>query len=62
MEFLTKTSIVHADQCQYGAEVAHGSLKGVRIKKPTELLRNAPSVLKMLSRRAKAGQASTLDA
>ena len=54
MELLMKTpgvELAHADQCQYGAEVAHGHLKGSPIKKPTCFLSNSPNVLKMLSRR-----------
>ena len=54
MEFLMKApgvEMAHADQCQYGAEVAHGHLKGSPIKKPTCFLSNSLDVLKMLSRR-----------
>ena len=36
--------LAHADQCQYGAVVAHGPLGGSPIKKPTGSLSNARKV------------------
>ena len=39
---------VHGDQCQYGAEVRHGPLKGDPIKTPTGFISNAPQVARAL--------------
>jgi hypothetical protein len=53
MEELMKVSGVllsHADQCQYGAQVAHGPLKGRPIKKPTRFLTNSKSLNEILQR------------
>ena len=53
MEELMKVSGVllsHADQCQYGAQVAHGPLKGRPIKKPTGFLTNSKSLNEILQR------------
>ena len=53
MEFLMKTlgvELTHGDQCQYGAEVAHGALKGSPIKKPTGFLSNSRQVVEVLSK------------
>ncbi len=43
--------LVHADQCQYGAEVLVGIHRGRPIKKPTGFLSNAPKLLDHLRRR-----------
>ncbi len=43
--------LVHADQCQYGAEVNIGVHRGKPIKKPTGFLSNAPKLLEHLRRR-----------
>ena len=42
---------VHGDQCQYGAEVRHGPLRGSPIKKPTGFMTNAPRVARALEAR-----------
>ena len=44
-------ALVHADQCQYGAEVLVGLHQGQPIKKPTGFLSNAPRLLDHLRRR-----------
>ena len=43
--------LVHADQCQYGAEVMFGQYKGQPIKKPTGFMSNGSRVLKALTQR-----------
>ena len=53
MEELMKipgVTLSHADQCQYGAQVAHGPMKGRPIKKPTGFLSNAKSLSEALRR------------
>ena len=42
---------VHGDQCQYGASVRHGPLKGSPVKKPTGFMTNAPRVARALETR-----------
>ena len=42
--------LTHGDQCQYGAQVAHGPLKGRPVKKPTRFLSNSKSLSIALSR------------
>ena len=46
------------DQCQFGAEVMAGPLKGEPIKKPTGFLSNSPGVLRSLERRCTGGAGS----
>ena len=42
---------VVGDQCQFGAEVKNGKLRGSPVKKPTGFLSNSAEVLRALSRR-----------
>ena len=42
--------LTHGDQCQYGAQVAHGPLKRCPVKKPSGFLSNSKSVSSVLSR------------
>ena len=42
--------LTHGDQCQYGAQVAHGPLKGRPVKKPIGFLSNSKSLSDALSR------------
>ncbi len=54
VEELCKTpgvELVHADQCQLGAEVITGIKKGMPVKKPTGFLSNATHLLERLKRR-----------
>ncbi len=43
--------LIHADQCQHGAEVVTGIMRGMPIKKATGFLSNAPRLLECLRRR-----------
>ena len=42
--------LTHGDQCQYGAQVAHGPLKGCPVKKLIGFLSNSKSISSALSR------------
>ena len=42
--------LTHGDQCQYGAQVAHGPLKGCLVKKPSGFLSNSKSLSNALSK------------
>ena len=42
------TQRVHGDQCQFGAEIRRGTMKGAPIKKPSGFLTNAPCVAEAL--------------
>ena len=43
-------TFTYGDQCQYGAQVAHGPLKGCPIKKPTGFFSNSKSLASALSK------------
>ena len=43
-------TLTHGDQCQYGAQVAHGPLKGCPVKKPTGFISNSKSLSSALSK------------
>ena len=45
---------VHCDQCQFGASVKHGKLKGEPVKKPTGFMTNASEVANALEASAPA--------
>ena len=47
---ITGVVLTHGDQCEYGAQVAHGPLKGCPVKKPIGFLSNSKSVSSVLSR------------
>jgi hypothetical protein len=44
----TGTQKVHGDQCQFGAEIRRGTMKGAPIKKPSGFLTNAPCIAEAL--------------
>ena len=46
---------VRADQCQYGAEVPRGALKGSPVMKPTGLMPNSDELFRALSKRCLPG-------
>jgi hypothetical protein len=43
--------LAHGDQCQYGAEVQRGPLKGSPVMKPSGFLTNSPAMFQAMSRR-----------
>jgi len=46
---LSGVQVVHADQCQYGAQIQSGEYKGWPIKKPTGFMSNSEAILARLS-------------
>ena len=51
LQEIKDVEVIHADQCQLGAEVISGVMKGRPIKKPTGFMSNAPKLLECLGRR-----------